>query len=205
MKKIEIKGINPIKDGVYKVYEIEGIYVLIKDEKQEDAGSTKSPKDRICWLLKTLDFRERVEGRFEKHLSEEELKIFREMLSSGEVEIYKSSEKYVKGIYRLKKRKDVFVFDKEEDAKKFSKEHKKELLNGEFLSIKGFDGKYYAVRKELFDKISRGVLAILNEEKTFDDLKNLLSVDDNELKAVLEILKEKGEIIERKKNMFMKV
>src|SRR3989344_1183839 len=79
---------------------------------------------KIIGLLRKTTARDRIEGWFEKKLTEEEKKKFGEMLTQGKVVRYKSSEAYRKSLYTLPAKSAVQekVENKEKPIEEFSLE-----------------------------------------------------------------------------------
>ncbi len=91
-----------------------------------------------------------------------------------------------------------WVFDTEQEAAVFSRRHAEEFQSGEILGIKGFDGKYYAVRKSLYESVLPRVLEVLREKPmSADDVAVLLKKDKKLIKGILELAREEGLVIER--------
>ncbi len=197
-KKIEIKKVD---DGV--------LVLLIKGGKKE----TKE-EEKILELLRKTPLKNRVEGVFEKFLNKEYLPVFERMLERGEIVKFKLSEKYKKAIYKIKeeleakaenvKQKEFWIFNDEKDAKKFSKENEKELRLGKIKGIKGFDGKFYFIRNSKYRKERKKILDYLKGKKevALKDILNYLTIEKDLCLGIIEMLKEEGLIIEKRRNIF---
>lgn len=91
-----------------------------------------------------------------------------------------------------------WVFDTEQEAIIFSRKHSEEFQTGEIKGIRGFDGKFYAVRRRLYNYYLVKILDLLREgPKTVEEIASILKKDRNLIKAVLEIAREEGLVIER--------
>ncbi|MCD6434550.1 MAG: hypothetical protein J7L14_02980 [Candidatus Diapherotrites archaeon] len=172
--------------------------------------------------LKKARLQQRVEGRFEKLLSEEELELFNRMLEQGEIIRFKLSEKYKKAIYKLRSEYEAerkrskaksmpelskngyTVLSKEEEAKEIASKYAEQLKKGELLGIKGFDGNYYFIEKKLLDKLRKKIVAALAEvnEIRINKLREVVAAPEDMIKAACEVLKEQGEIIEKRKGLY---
>jgi len=176
-------------------------------------------KNKIAKLLndKDLTFQDKVEGAFEKLLNKNDLAIFKEMIQDNEIEIFKLSSKYKKGVYQLALHKSnlsnedynlfksnkYIILKQVEDAKRFSEEFKEVIKSGEVIGIKSFDGNYYVVYKNLFDEIKQKIFSLsLKEAFSTDFLESRLSYSKELLKVVIEILKDEGLIIEKRKESY---
>jgi len=189
-----------------------GIYLMLEKEAQQ----TNELDQKIFSLLKTKPLKEKVEGKFEKLLTKEELQRFNELIKEGTIIKFKLSKKYAKAIYKLKKEleekneknfaleKDDFqVIENSEEAKNFSQKREKEIKEGKILGIKGFDGKYYIIKKELFLAGKEKILKELKEGiKSLQDLSIKTKMNESLVKGICELLKEEGEIMEKRKGIY---
>ena len=76
---------------------------------------------------------------------------------------------------------------------------------GQVKGIKGFDGKFYIVTMSRFSELKPRVEKILGSEKPLEKIASELSISEDLAKAVLEIMKEDGDIIEKSKDVFIGV
>ncbi len=197
----------------------------LKDIKSIDKKVIeKSPnkdlvKNKIAKLLndKNLTFQDKVEGNFEKLLNKNDLVIFKEMIEDKEIELFKLSSKYKKGVYQLSLHKSnlstedyslfksnkYIILKKTDDARRFSKEFKEIIKSGEVIGIKSFDGNYYVIYKTIFDEIKQKLYLLnLNSAFSIDFLESRLSYSKELLKFVIEILKDEVKIIEKRKESY---
>ena len=98
----------------------------------------------------------------------------------------------------LSEKGGYWVFDTEQEAAIFSRRHAEEFQSGYILGIRGFDGKFYAVRRNVYDALLPKILSLLRESpRTVEELSTLLRKDKNLVKAVLELAREEGVVVER--------
>jgi hypothetical protein len=232
----------------------DGIWVLLE--------SKENPLDRkIFSKLRKSDLKERVEGKFEKILSKEEMPRFKEMLEEGSIIAFKLSPKYKRSVYKTKEEieknikiakpgkgqqdagqgkpakdlpkqapnpkkdsessnseekpldkycieKDGFLVCKNNNrAKQLSIQLKKEIEAGKIRGVKGFDGMYYIAETPLYEKYRGRVLSLIKGEKgiSSEKIAQALGVSKLLAKIVCELLKEDGELIEKRKNQFQAI
>ena len=71
-----------------------------------------------------------------------------------------------------------WVFDTEQEAVAFSRRHAEEFQSGEILGIRGFDGKFYAVRRRVYNYYLVKILDLLRESpKTVEEIASILKKD----------------------------
>ncbi len=88
------------------------------------------------------------------------------------------------------------VFSSDEAARTFAREHAAEIKSGEILGVHGFDGKYYVVRARTYAETLAKIEALLkNRPASVKEIASALGLDENLVKAVLEIAKEEEGIV----------
>jgi hypothetical protein len=209
----------------------DSLLVLSILNKPSSLNNKDSVRQKIINLFndKDLTFQNRVEGTFEKLLNKDDLIVFKEMIKNKEIEIFKPSTKYKKGVYQISFNKNksfspqntssinkntgsVFsLFNKNkyvilknsEDAKKFSYDFEQQIKSGKIIGLKSFDNNYYVIYKSLFLEIKDKLLSLnLKNSFSIDSLKTKLEFSKEVLKIAIELLKEEGLILEKKKEVY---
>ncbi len=99
--------------------------------------------------------------------------------------------------------KGYWVLESEPEALEFSKRFSQQLSSGEIIGVKSFDGKYYAVRRDVYNKLIPLITRFLSDGgKTVEELSTFLKADKELIKAVLEVAREEGVVIERSGGMY---
>jgi hypothetical protein len=75
------------------------------------------------------------------------------------------------------------------------------IKKGDLVGVKSFDGKNYIASKKFFDFACKKIFK-LNSNFALESAAKELNVSIDGLKVVLMILKDKGEVVEKKKNLF---
>jgi succinate dehydrogenase flavin-adding protein (antitoxin of CptAB toxin-antitoxin module) len=191
--------------------------------------SREAIEKKITNLIKTLSPRDKMEGWFEKKLNENENKILQEMLKEGKIIKYKSSEVFRKALYALPKnvqKKQVFenkfqnmekpkydytlekdgfmVIKNELNAKTISEQLKEKIKAGEIRGLRSFEGDFYVINSVLLQESEKKVLEELSKEKqqTLSQLSSKTNLTPTLVKISMEFLKEDGEVMERKKEVY---
>lgn len=212
---------------------------LIKEEikpvvnKNPQQKTTTETKTKIIDLLndKTLEFKNKLEGNFEKLLNKKDLDVFKEMLNNKEVILHKLSEKYKKSFYKPNvktytdvsyiknenntkdnikdidkfKQNEYVIFKNDFLAQRFSQTFSEQLRKGEIRGTKSFDGQYYVIFTSVFEKISKKILINFKEDFTVLEVAEQLKQPDDLIRCVLEVLKEDCVVIEKKKGIYYQV
>ncbi|MDD5163395.1 MAG: hypothetical protein PHD95_04265 [Candidatus ainarchaeum sp.] len=219
--------LTKIRQGVIVISEKEFSFPPAKSPETTKQGPDKiALEEKILSLLEEKKLSERVEGKFEKLLSQKEAEQFREMLKEGKVFAFKLSDKYKKPVYKIappKKKESEKAFSENKPAADYclekdgllvcSDRKKAELLSyelkdsiksGQISGIKSFDGNYYIIETSLLQRYSQPVLEIIKANKTIpiEEIAKKASVSAILARITCEFLKEDGEIIEKKKGQY---
>ncbi len=100
---------------------------------------------------------------------------------------------------------EVFTFSTQEAAIQASKRFEKEIREGKLIAILASDKKYYFVSIDFYNNIFGKIAPLLESEKSLQDLSKQSGLAAKDLLPVLQIMKEKGELIEKKKGQFLLV
>jgi bifunctional DNA-binding transcriptional regulator/antitoxin component of YhaV-PrlF toxin-antitoxin module len=71
--------------------------------------------------------------------------------------------------------------------------------------IRGFDKRYYIVTDDSFSEVSRRLMLLLGRDRALDELSKELKAKEGLCKAVIEILREEGTVIEKRRGVYAKV
>ncbi|MFH0713251.1 MAG: AbrB/MazE/SpoVT family DNA-binding domain-containing protein [Candidatus Micrarchaeota archaeon] len=99
----------------------------------------------------------------------------------------------------------LLTFSSEGEARVASQKVEQFMRKGEMLAVFGIDKKYYLVSSEFFEKISAKLSPVLEKEKTLMQLATESGVNQREVIPVLSAMKERGEVIEKRKGNFLLV
>lgn len=229
VKKNKVYFLNLENDFEEKIID-NFLNVSLDSKKEKDSlvlsikkDLDKTIKKKIKALLedKNLTFKDKVEGTFENFLNKKDLSVLKEMISLNEIEVYKMSSKYKKGVYQIVRKKEnsylksskdgTSVFSEKkyiilkniEDVKNFSEKYKENIKNKEIIGLKSFDGNYYVVDSKLFLKVKEKIVSLnLKQDFTIDFLEKETNFSKELLKVTLEILKEEGFVIEKRKGIY---
>jgi len=104
--------------------------------------------------------------------------------------------------------KDGFMVCKNtNEAKALSLKLKESIEKGEVRGIKGFDGMFYIAENTLYQKHRKKVLEMIEKEKGVGSgqISERLGISEVLARIVCELLKEDGEIIEKRKDQYQAV
>ena len=125
----------------------------------------------------------------------------------GEViKIEEKKEEETKDLISNLEKEGYLVVQNEEEANEISRILENDIRMGNVIGTRGFDKKYYIVLSSFFAKESQKILDLLkNGEATLQEICQKLNFEESKAKAILTLLLEKGDIIEKRKNLFQLV
>ncbi len=139
--------------------------------------------------------------------------------SSGKIEEKKIGEKRIgekdsESFDAKEKRPDEYTLEKDgflvfknsQNAKILSVKLKKEIDDGKIRGIKSFDGFYYVVQNALYQKYRTDVILAIKEKAAgVAGIAERIGISKMLARVVCELLKDEGEIIEKRKNNFQAI
>ena len=101
----------------------------------------------------------------------------------------------------LKSQGFVVITDRNE-AYNFSVSINSEMKRGDVVGIKGFDGKFYAVTKDYLQRGRESIIKHLKEDMPIGAIAEASKIDQNGALAIMRLMSEAGEIVEKRKGVF---
>jgi len=98
----------------------------------------------------------------------------------------------------------VIIQDKRE-AMLISEQLGSQMKSGAIVGVKGFDGKFYIVTRDFFIKSQTAINAALKDAMDAPSIASAVKMDPEGCLAVLRLMAENGEIIEKKRGVFAPV
>lgn len=98
----------------------------------------------------------------------------------------------------------MIVADKNE-ARMLSERMADEMKRGAVQGIKGFDGRFYIVTRDYFTKAQAAITAVLKEDMNADSVAAAAKLNPDGCRAVLRLMAENGDIIEKRRGIFAAV
>ncbi len=177
----------------------------------------------IAVIRKLLDikFERRVPETVESEFTEAERIILKDLGKKNLVTLFKG-KKYPNGVYNINADVYSLIKGKEEkapqelqkgfltindknEAFRLSKKYAEEMKSGDIIGIKGFDGKFYVVTKEYFDKTRKEIEKSLHGEMGIKQITDSTKLDFDGVTAVIRLMAENGDILEKKRGVFVSI
>ncbi len=223
--------LTKVREGIWVL--AEGATIAKKAETKKEMPKQMQPFDgmeeKIAQILRKTPTRDRMEGWFEKKLTDGEREKFAQMLSEGKVIKYKSSEVFRKSLYALPKKpekneiaarkfenrekpieeftieNDGFVVVKNElRAKAISAQYYERIKSGEIRGMKSFSGEFYIILSGLLMQAQEKLLTELRAVKSAElkSISEKSAMTPTLIKIAATFLSEEGQIIEKKKGLY---
>ena len=196
----------------------EGIYI-------KKRGNNVSPIEfALLKKLNSFKFEKRTPPNVNKTLTENEKRALESLIKKKIVTLYKGGKYKKTGVYSIsqsiypeligktdqsKKNKsllknDYLIIDNKTEAQKLSAKLKEEIKSGEVRGTRGFDGKFYIATSDFYNKHRAAILKVLEKNKiaNLKQINTETKLNESACLVILRLLDEKGEIIEKEKNMF---
>ena len=93
----------------------------------------------------------------------------------------------------------------DEEALKLSRQLGEEIKKGSVRGVKGFDDRFYAVTSSYFSSAQGRILEVLKDAMELDSIASAARLETAGCIAVLMLMAEEGEVIEKKKGIFAPV
>lgn len=116
----------------------------------------------------------------------------------------RQAEQQEKAVDSYTFKKDGFMVVKNENlARELSYQYYDLIKAGKMLGTRGFDGFFYIIYSDLYNKLCPKILSALKTEAcNTDELAEKLKINKLLAKAVCELLREKGDLMEKRKNVY---
>ncbi len=95
------------------------------------------------------------------------------------------------------------VIANEGEARMVNDKLKRAGLDKMVKGVRGFDRKFYLIMMEKLNDIEGNIIKALEKEKVLDDLSKELKISKDLCKAAIEVLREDGTVIEKKRELYV--
>ncbi|MBU0532367.1 hypothetical protein KKB44_02635 [Candidatus Micrarchaeota archaeon] len=200
----------------------EGYYLLSIPLGKKDELS-EAEKELLRKLL-SIRFEKRTPPYVAKVLSDAEKEMLKSLEQRKHVNVFRG-QKYKQGVYNINDRtypllKEIavkkvasdpisqlkaqgFLIIKDKRAAfELSKKLNQEMKDGRVAGVKGFDGNFYLVTREYLAAAKATIASMLTEEMDVGLIASASKLDQDGCTAVLHLMAENGDIIEKKKGIF---
>ncbi len=211
---VEALGIKPGDEVEFKVNKKE--VILLKKGTSSNKESLSGDERKLLEELMKIKHVERKKSAVKNIISENE-KAFEKLLNDKILFKYKKSGEEMIGIDRnyyanyVKQHgeKDILSELEEkgwlilDDKKKIYEVNSKiEETGKQVKGVMGFDKKLYLVTGKKFNETKKRIEEAIEKPKSIEEVSEKTGLEQGLVKAVIELLKEQGEVIEKKKEIY---
>ncbi len=207
------------------------VLVLKEPQKQKEKKGLSNEELELLKKLNTIRFSERTGNKISKKLTKEEMKLLQELVKKGVIihmshgkykdqgGVYSITREYFQMLKSMPKKEEspikalvnqlyssgYLVLTDVKIAEELATELNPDIESGKVTAIKTFDGKIFFVTSGLVDTLGNEVLKLLGKSKrgmSIQTLADKLKSNPDQMRAVIEILREAGDIIEKRKGIY---
>jgi hypothetical protein len=95
------------------------------------------------------------------------------------------------------------VIQNDSQAKNFVDKLKKAGMYKQIKGVRGFDKKYYIIMLDKLNEIEGNLIKTLDKERVLDDISKELKITKDLCKAAIEVLRDDGTVIEKKRELYV--
>lgn len=106
------------------------------------------------------------------------------------------------GSFSMLSSRGFMIINDRNEARSLSEQLASEMKSGAVVGVKGFDGKFYIVTRAYFTKAQAVLSTVLREPMDCDSIATAAKLDPDGCRAVLRLMAENGDVIEKKKGIF---
>lgn len=185
--------------------------------------------------LNLFKFEKRTPSNVYKTLNRKEREVLKDLIEKGFVNVYKKGKYEKTGVYSIQKdiypqlikqkktitgrpeekkkespnqveKEGYLIIENAVEAKRLSAELKDQIKSGKIKGTRGFDGRFYIILTDFYEKNKGKIEKALKEEKKkcakLKDISAKTKLPESACLTLLRIMDEEGEVIEKRKNMF---
>ena len=213
----EALEISPGDEIEFKpVYDNVVLITPSKETKEQPKGEIDSEEIELLKKVNSIRHYDRTYDKTAKLLNAKEKTVFDGLFKKGALFKYKRTGRELIGLdkkyfkYVIEERDELvdklakegcIVIEDQNQAKALNDRIKREKLG--VRGIRGFDRRYYIVTLEKLADIENGLEKILTKEKMLKAISTELELPEDLCRAAIEILREDGKIVEKKKNSYV--
>ncbi len=219
-----------LPDGLKSLEEVEVFhlrdgYYMLSAPLDEKAEKRKPGEKEVLLKLLSVKFGNRTPAYIEKVFSPEEKQVLRILEKKKMVNVFKS-KKYRNGVYNVNDKayllvrgkrqasgkkpdapldvlkKGFAVIKNKNDARKFAGQLSSEMRKGAVKGMKGFDGNFYLATSSYYKKASPLITKVLDRPLSAEKIADAAGLEEDGCIAVLMMMSENGEVIEKKRGVF---
>ncbi|NYZ79141.1 hypothetical protein H0N99_03245 [Candidatus Micrarchaeota archaeon] len=220
-----------IKPGMFTLVKKDTVERMLKDEigevaLPEEKKGVGMEEMGLLRKLNSIKFSERIPYTVNKKLSQREKEVLSKLIERGAVLVYKGGKYSKTGVYEISnnvytllksekpeveggtpeeqlEKKGYAVVEDARDAEELCKKFDREIRSGDIIGTRGFDKRFYVAKRSwftsLFEKVRQSMRKGANN---IADISRELKISEPACAVILEIMKDKGDAIEKRRGCY---
>lgn len=198
---------NPFDKKIFELLKNKDLKERVEGKFETFLG--KEEKERLKELLKQgsiVAFKLSPKYKKAVYKTREEIEK-NERISKGKKETEAANEKEKPGEDCTLEKEGFLICKNQNEAKALSMQLKEQIEKGEIRGIKGFDGMFYITEEALYKKHRAKVLSTIQAKKGINptEIGEKAGINKALAKIICELLKDEGEIIEKRKEQYQAI
>ncbi len=171
--------------------------------------------------LNEVKFAQRTKDKVRSILSDPEQKALGKLVKKGAVQFYEGGKYKDNGVYSISRdyysfissqpkkatsplgQQKYLVTQSLDQARDILSKLKNEVKSGGVVSVRGFDKKVYITTRDAVDTVGSKIVSALGaREKPLAEIASACGEEEGLVRTVLEILRESGEVIEKREAVY---
>ncbi len=105
---------------------------------------------------------------------------------------------------QILEQRGYLIVERERDVKAISDRLYRKVKNGEIMGVRGFDKRFYLARKGFYSALSERIERTMKGKKaqSVREIAEQAKVKEDECAVVLNLMREEGEVLEKKKGVY---
>src|SRR3989338_5255812 len=99
--------------------------------------------------------------------------------------------------------KGYAVVEDHTEVQNLTSQLKMQNKDQDVIGVRGFDKRYYIISKEKLRDTESAISKIMDSEKNFSELLNSSGLEEDLLRTAIEVMREEGSVIEKRKNVYV--
>jgi hypothetical protein len=220
-----------VKPGVFAIIKKDAVEQMLRDEIGEIVLPEKKREPSLEEMellrkLNSIKFSERIPYNVNKRLSTREKEVLSKLMEKGAVMVYKGGKYSKTGVYEISN--NVYALLKGEkpaaaevtpeaqlenngyaivedarEAERICKSLEKEIRSGEIVGTRGFDKRFYVARRSWLVTLNEKVRQSMKKgANNIADISRDLRISEPACAVILEMMKDRGDAIEKRRGCY---
>jgi hypothetical protein len=220
-----------IKPGIFILVRKDAVERMLKEEVGEFALPEEKKgmgmeEMELLRKLNSIKFSERIPYAVNKKLSTREKEVLSKLIEKGAVQVYKGGKYSKTGVYEISnsvytllkgkkpeaeggtaeeqlEKNGYAIVEDERNAEELCKKLDREIRSGDIIGTRGFDKRFYVAKRSWFTSMFERVRQSMRKgANNIADISREVKIGEPACAVILEIMKDKGDAIEKRRGCY---